>query len=270
MSNRLPSGRGAIAGGPVRPHLPDPARPGPCRPFSTDPHWNEAWWWLGLPAIALILLVLINRFDPSGYATWIIPEGYGVLEFSQFAIMLLALALAMRLLFRPFVRRRPLVLAVTIIGALSCLYIAGEEVSWGQHFFHWNTPDYWAAVNRQEETNLHNTYAVFEKWPRAALEIAVLIGGILIPIAACFFPSVRANRLSLFFPASALMPAAVVVMVIKIADLLCQKHFVGELLQRPSETIELNLYFFILAYLMIFDRRISEIETDGTSVTTKA
>ena len=136
-------------------------------------------------------------------------------------------------------------------------------MSWGQHFFHWNTPDYWAAVNRQEETNLHNTYAVFEKWPRAALEIAVLIGGILIPIAACFFPSVRANRLSLFFPASALMPAAVVVMVIKIADLLHQKHFVGELLQRPSETIELNLYFFILAYLMIFDRRISEIETDG-------
>lgn len=127
MSNRLPSGRGAIAGGPVRPHLPDPARPGPYRPFSTDPHWNEAWWWLGLPAIALILLVLINRFDPSGYATWIIPEGYGVLEFSQFAIMLLALALAVRLLFRPFVRRRPLVLAVTIIGALSCLYIAGEE-----------------------------------------------------------------------------------------------------------------------------------------------
>jgi hypothetical protein len=59
-------------------------------------------------------------------------------------------------------------------------------------------------------------------------------------------------------------------MVIKIADLLYQKHFVGELLQRPSETIELNLYFFILAYLMIFDRRISEIETDGTSVTTKA
>ena len=73
----------------------------------------------------------------------------------------------MRLLFDPFVRRRPLVFTVTIIGALSCLYIAGEEMSWGQHFFHWNTPEYWAEVNRQEETNLHNTYAIFEKWPRA-------------------------------------------------------------------------------------------------------
>ncbi len=48
--------------------------------------------------------------------------------------------------------------AVTLIGALGSLYIAGEEMSWGQHFFHWNTPEYWAEVNRQQETNLHNTY----------------------------------------------------------------------------------------------------------------
>ena len=140
------------------------------------------------PSIALALLMLINRFDPAFYAKWIIPEGYGVLEFSQFATMLIALALAIRLLFKPFVRRRPFVLTVTIIAALSCLYIAGEEMSWGQHFFHWNTPEYWAEVNRQQETNLHNTYAVFEKYPRAVLELGVLIGGIIIPIAAMFDP----------------------------------------------------------------------------------
>jgi disulfide bond formation protein DsbB len=67
--------------------------------------------------------------------------------------MLAALFIAVRLLFRPLVHRRPFVFAVTIISALSCLYIAGEEMSWGQHFFHWNTPEYWAMVNRQEETN---------------------------------------------------------------------------------------------------------------------
>ena len=43
-----------------------------------------------------------------------------MLEFSQFATMLVALALAIRLLFKPFVRRRPFVLTVTIIAALSC------------------------------------------------------------------------------------------------------------------------------------------------------
>jgi hypothetical protein len=37
---------------------------------------------------------------------------------------------------------------------------------------------------------------------------------------------------------------------------------VGELLQRPSETIELYLYFFILAYLMVFARRIHALEAE--------
>ena len=174
--------------------------------------------------------------------------------------MLLALALAAGLLLKPFVRRRPFVLTVTIIAALSCFYIAGEEMTWGQHFFHWNTPEYWAAVNRQEETNLHNTYAIFDKWPRAILELGVLIGGILIPVAATFDPRVRANRLSLFLPAAAQIPTAIIALGTKAADMLSQKGYVGELLQRPGETIELYLYFFILAYLIVFARRIREIE----------
>src|SRR6185437_12681351 len=56
--------------------------------------------------------------------------------------------------------------AVTIIALLGCIYTAGEEMSWGQHFFHWKTPEYWAMVNRQQETNLHNIYPAFEQWPR--------------------------------------------------------------------------------------------------------
>jgi hypothetical protein len=160
------------------------------------------------------------------------------------------------------VRRRPFVLTVTIIAALSCLYIAGEEMSWGQHFLHWNTPEYWAEVNRQQETNLHNTYAVFDKYPRAVLELGVLIGGIIIPIAAMFDPRLRANRLSLFLPPSALLPVSVAAMGVKLADMGFQKGYMGELMQRPSETIESLLYVFILAYLVVFARRIREIERE--------
>ena len=182
-------------GAPGRPHLPDPATSGPYRPFASDPGWSEAWWWLGLPALALIALIAISQLKPDWYAAWIIPEGYGVLEFSQFATMLVALALAVRLLLKPFVRRRPFLLAVTIVAALSCVYIAGEEMSWGQHFFHWNTPDYWGEVNPAAETNLHNTYACSRNIRARMLEIGVLMGGILVPIAACFLPGLRTNRL---------------------------------------------------------------------------
>jgi len=37
------------------------------------------------------------------------------------------------------------------------LFIVGmEEISWGQTFFHFQTPESWAAVNHQHETTLHN------------------------------------------------------------------------------------------------------------------
>ena len=241
-------------------HLPDPAIDGPYRPFTTDPGWSEAWWWLAGPVLVAVWLFLTWQIAPDWYSKWVIPEGYGILEFSQFVTMLVALFLAVRLLFRPFVRKRPFVFAITIISALSCLYIAGEEMSWGQHFFHWNTPEYWAMVNRQEETNLHNTYAVFEKWPRAILELGVVIGGILVPIAAIFLPRVRANRLSLFLPPAALLPTAVIAMLFKLIDLLQQGSHAETLVQRPSEAIESYLYYFILAYLIVFTRRLNELE----------
>ena len=200
--------------------------------------------------IFAVWLIAMWRVVPEWYLKWIIPEGYGILEFSQFIILLVALAIAVRLLFKPFVRKRPFVFAVTIIAVLGCIYTAGEEMSWGQHFFHWKTPEYWAMVNRQQETNLHNIYPAFEQWPRTIVALGVVIGGILVPLAAAFFPRVRSNCLSLFLPASALLPTAVIAMVFKLAGIV----------HRPSEAVELYLYFFILGYLIIFTLRIRELK----------
>jgi hypothetical protein len=133
-------------------------------------------------------------------------------------------------------------------------------MSWGQHFFHWNTPEYWAEVNRQEETNLHNTYAIFEKTPRSILEIAIALGGLGVPVAAIFYPWLRACRASLFLPANAMVPLAIGAMFFKVVDRLEQGHHVGKLLDRPSETIETYVYVFIVAYLVIYARRIRELE----------
>ena len=131
-----------------------------------------------------------------------IPEGYGGLGLSQFVIMLVALAIAVGLLFHPFVRSVLRAHRHDPQRALLSLHRRrGDEL--GPALFHWNTPDYWAQVDRQGETNLHNTYAVFEKWPRAILEIGVFIGGLLVPLVAAFDPRVRANRLSLFLPPAA-------------------------------------------------------------------
>jgi hypothetical protein len=87
-------------------------------------------------------------------------------------------------------------------------------------------------VNRQQETNLHNIYPAFEQWPRTIVELGVVIGGTLVPLAAAFFPPMRSNRLSLFLPASALLPTALIAMGSKL-----------ELAHRPSEGRTLPVFF---------------------------
>jgi hypothetical protein len=43
-----------------------------------------------------------------------------------------------------------------LLLALLMFLCAGEEISWGQRIFGWQTPAPWAAHNAQSETNLHN------------------------------------------------------------------------------------------------------------------
>ncbi len=56
------------------------------------------------------------------------------------------------------------------------------------------------------------------------------------------------------------MPTALGATLFKLVDRLQQGGYVGTILQRPSETIETYLYFFILAYLIVYARRIKELE----------
>ncbi|GAB4237414.1 MAG: hypothetical protein Kow0032_23220 [Methyloligellaceae bacterium] len=244
--------------------LPDGSRAkGPFRPFTSDPGRSEAWWWLGLPLLVGVALVLTYQLAPEFYVQRVLPEGYGYLELAHFFIPLAGLVVALSLLLRPFVRKRPLILALAVIGALTCFYIAGEEHSWGQHFFHWQTPDYWAELNRQQETNLHNVMDVFDKKPRLLLEIGILIGGILVPLAARFFPAIRRNRWSLFLPADAILPVSLGAAFFKGTDML-QKFFqIPAAVARPAEATELYLYSFILFYLIMFARRVRELESEA-------
>jgi hypothetical protein len=71
-----------------------------------------------------------------------------------------------------------------------------------------------------------------------------------------FWPWLCACRASLFLPATALVPTALGALIFKLVDRLQQAGHMTGLVFRPSETIETYLYFFILAYLIVFARRI--------------
>jgi len=54
-------------------------------------------------------------------------------------------------------RRQARAIAIVMcIGALGALYFGGEEMSWGQSYLRWETPEAWAKINKQNESNLHN------------------------------------------------------------------------------------------------------------------
>jgi hypothetical protein len=61
---------------------------------------------------------------------------------------------------------------------LGTFYMAGEEVSWGQWFFMWDTPDTFLEINDQHETNLHNVSSWMDQKPRLLLELWALFGAI--------------------------------------------------------------------------------------------
>ena len=47
---------------------------------------------------------------------------------------------------------------IYVLGGIVALFIAGEEISWGQRIFGYPTPDWIAEKNAQNEFNLHNLY----------------------------------------------------------------------------------------------------------------
>lgn len=75
--------------------------------------------------------------------------------------------------------RRP----VDLLVALFCLFVAGEEISWGQRLFGITPPAPFLELNTQQELNVHNFADVFGK-PKWILALALAGFGFVLPLAA--------------------------------------------------------------------------------------
>ena len=112
--------------------------------------------------VALYLLYwVIYHFSPEAHAHWISGEGirgaedrsYEWIGFTGFFGA--GVYSLLTLLYRKKMPGKKV--ALYFLG-LGFFYIicAGEEVSWGQRVFGWETPESFAEANEQGETNLHN------------------------------------------------------------------------------------------------------------------
>jgi hypothetical protein len=170
---------------------------------------------------------------------------------------------------RIFFRRRDLPVPALgwwfLAGAAGLLLFAGEELSWGQHWLNFGTPDV-LATNVQGEANLHNLSLEAEQIPKMLLFVGVLIGGVISPLALRLAPATRGFLQGWFgwlWPQPYLWPPAAIAMAVWAVDRLLAavvtregKAATAALRKAIQEGYELFLLLFVALYLVSVWRRL--------------
>jgi hypothetical protein len=211
-------------------------------------------WWLWIPVVVLIVQLTIEMTLSVGALAHLHSED-GPHEFVEFIVLVIAFFVAVRALFWLNRKESPWVWAWFALAALCCFYVAGEEISWGQHLLKWSTPDYWAHFNDQQETNLHNTSSWLDQKPRLLLEIGVIVGGLLIPLLRRYKPSLLPQRFAVIYPPSLLAVTALLAILPKMIDKIAEMADVRAF-ERVSEVQELYFFYFVLLYLCMLTKRL--------------
>ena len=117
------------------------------------------------------------------------------------------------------------------IKILALIYYLGEEISWGQHFFKWVSPEFFLVNNNQGETNLHNMSNLFDQLPRTL----VMLWCSLIPIIFYFIKknsSISYETKLIFIPTDQLLKISIFFLLIFLPD-----FFVDKLSLHPGHVI---------------------------------
>ena len=141
------------------------------------------FWRLVFPPLLLVLALACKAWAPPGFYSEYIESEQGLIELATAFLAFAASWLALRSAKAARARLPSSQWVWFLLVALGCFYIGGEEISWGQQLLHWQTPEAIEALNRQNETNLHNMSTWFNEKPRILVELGVLVGGVLMPAA---------------------------------------------------------------------------------------
>jgi len=213
----------------------------------------------------LVGVCAIRWYSPVFFKEHMMTE-QGVIENVVVVFLVPAIVLSVLIVKnRKFLPAGKLVIWYGLMGVAS-LFFVGEEVSWGQHWFGWETPDGVAALNDQEETNLHNMSSWLDQKPRLIVELGAIIGGVLYPLYRYFRGTelVRGSWQYYFWPTWVCFPACLIIGFIKIPDRL----FGGQNIPFPfnmrvSEIQEVYVALAFMIYLFSVWVRVSRDRKAG-------
>ncbi len=244
--------------------LPAPPHLGQARDFREPPRW--LWLWLPL-AFYLFMYGAGFTLDRETYKQWFIGE-MSLVEIPTVLTLIAAIAMGICAIRCAHQLRIRFLVGWLLLGTLGCIYFAGEEASWGQWYLKWSTPEAWDALNRQGETNLHNTVGIagtlLDKLPRLLLTLGAFVGGIAVPV----YLKVRGQSLNparlwyWIWPTPVALPSAVFGVFLARID-----RTIGDLVGhdwpfydlRTGELKEFMLAFFLLVYLASLSTRLNQL-----------
>jgi hypothetical protein len=174
-----------------------------------DLHWMV---WGVFPPVALIGVIIGYYCSPDFYELMTRRDeiGFGVVENATFLVLIPGVVAG----FSIFSQRSKLqdwrVGWTSLACAFACIYFAGEEISWGQHYMGWETGEVFSTINQQKETNLHNINGWFNQKPKMLVEWWLLIGGIILPVWRLIGrkPGKRTGFFAEFWPTHVVIPTA--------------------------------------------------------------
>ena len=145
---------------------------------------------------------------------------------------------------------KSLVYGFYVIFSIGLLFIAMEEVAWGQWFFGFETPDAWRSINHQGETTIHNIRGLHGH--AGILRLAFGAGG-LIGVWLSFYPSFRKIGVpALLLPWFIIVTAHSSVEVFD--DFVAIQNQFDYLMNRTSELIELLIAITGFLYVQLIYR----------------
>ena len=224
---------------------------------------RSIWLW----CVPLPLLIHLGswQLDTTGefFPKWIESES-GLIENATALVLIPAAIFAIGIGLRLFRQLGPIYLFWFFSVALVCIGFAGEEISWGQHWLGWNSPDYFVENNRQGETNFHNLNIHFGRIVKTMLTLVIIIGGLILP----FRHSKRAHERTsmqrfadIVTPTRVCVPAAAFVLGVRLVERFKTWFDLewGFIAVNLKESQELYIALFLLIYVWSTRVRLSNL-----------
>ena len=231
--------------------------------------------WFFFPILIFLFFLIVKQLNPVFFSNFFQGEK-GFIENGTFFILLIAIITTFSVIKKiktKLLRKNFYVLMILFLIGL--VYFAGEEVSWGQHWFNWETNNFFKNFNDQAETNFHNISSWLDQKPRFVLILFVILGGTILPF---FFDNnknsflLKSDSLKWFYPTFCCFPSSLMCLFVYSLDnlykILCygtpgidiKCKYIPELFYfRTSEIVEFYISFFLLIYILSINSRLKKI-----------